>query len=129
MECRLAYSREWAIRITHEAQLYERNCFLTLTYSDEHLPRYGQLVKADLQKFFKRLRHVTGPFRYVAAGEYGDRKRRPHFHVAMFGVDFALDRIPYGAGVQGDQLFVSPSVGRVWGKSDFPMGHSIGSLS
>ena len=33
MECRLAYSREWAIRISNEAQMHERNSFLTLTYS------------------------------------------------------------------------------------------------
>lgn len=67
MECRLAYSREWAIRITHEAQMHDRNCFLTLTYDDDHL-----------QKFFKRLRHHF-EFKYVACGEYGERRRRPHF--------------------------------------------------
>lgn len=78
MECRLAYSREWAIRITHEAAMHERNCFLTLTYDDDHLPKYGQLVKSDLQKFFKRLRHHFN-FKYVACGEYGERRRRPHF--------------------------------------------------
>ncbi|AXH74217.1 MAG: replication initiator protein [Microviridae sp.] len=78
MECRLAYSREWAIRITHEAAMHDRNCFLTLTYDNDHLPAHGQLVKSDLQKFFKRLRHHFN-FKYVACGEYGDRRRRPHF--------------------------------------------------
>ena len=36
--CRLERSRQWAVRITHEAQLYEDNCFVTLTYRDAHLP-------------------------------------------------------------------------------------------
>lgn len=129
MECRLAYSREWAIRITHEAQMHDSNCFLTLTYDDAHLPKHGQLLKRDLQLFFKRLRKYTGPFRYVAAGEYGDLKRRPHFHAAIFGVDFADDRIDFGEGIRGDKTYVSPLVGKAWGMSTFPMGHTIGSVT
>nr|DAM31246.1 MAG TPA: Replication associated protein [Microviridae sp.] len=129
MECRLAYSREWAIRITHEAQMHDANCFLTLTYDDEHLPAHGQLVKRDLQLFFKRLRKSVGPFRYVACGEYGELKRRPHFHVALFGMDFLSDRIDFGEGVRGDKTYVSPTVARYWGNSAFPMGHVIGSLT
>lgn len=129
MECRLAYSREWAIRITHEAQMHDANCFLTLTYDDAHLPEHGQLLKRDLQLFFKRLRKYTGPFRYVAAGEYGDLRRRPHFHAAIFGLDFADDRIDFGEGIRGDKTYVSPLVGKSWGMSTFPMGHTIGSVT
>lgn len=55
--CRLDYSREWATRITHEAQLHDDNCFLTLTYNDDNIPRDGSLVKSHVQKFIKRLRH------------------------------------------------------------------------
>lgn len=129
MECRLAYSREWAIRISHEARMHDANCFLTLTYSDEYLPEHGQLVKRDLQLFFKRLRKHVGPFRYVGTGEYGELKRRPHFHIALFGLDFMSDRIEYGEGIRGDQIHVSPTVARIWGMSDFPFGHTIGSLT
>lgn len=129
MECRLAYSREWAIRITHEQQMHDRSCFITLTYDDAHLPHFGQLVKRDLQLFFKRLRKHSGPFRYVACGEYGELRRRPHFHAAIFGLDFHLDRIEYGEGIRGDPIFVSPSFASVWGNSVFPMGHTIGSLT
>lgn len=129
MECRLAYSREWAIRITHEQQMHDRSCFITLTYDDLNLPRFGQLVKRDLQLFFKRLRKFSGPFRYVACGEYGELKRRPHFHAAIFGLDFASDRIPYGEGIRGDPIFVSNSLASAWGKSVFPMGHTVGSLT
>lgn len=127
MECRLAYSREWAIRMTHERMMHDRSCFLTLTYDDAHLPPYGQLVKKDLQDFFKRLRHVTGPFRYVACGEYGDLRRRPHFHVAMFGQDFSEDRIESGEGVKGHKLYVSPTLSRVWARGEL-LQQTIGSL-
>lgn len=129
MECRLAYSREWAIRISHEARMHERSAFLTLTYSPDTLPAYGQLLKRDLQLFFKRLRKRCGRFRYVACGEYGERFRRPHFHVALFGIDFAGDRVVYSNGVDGDQLYVSRVLSDVWGKSEFPFGHTIGSLT
>lgn len=128
MECRLAYSREWAIRMTHEAQMHDQNCFLTLTYDDAHLPAHGQLVKRDLQLFFKRLRKAVGSFRYVACGEYGELKRRPHFHAAIFGKDFSYDRIEYGEGIRGDKVYVSKTIADVWQKSTFPMGHTIGSL-
>ena len=36
--CRLAHSRQWAVRCVHEASLHDRNCFLTLTFDDAHLP-------------------------------------------------------------------------------------------
>ena len=32
--CRLEYSRQWAVRIMHEAQMHESNVFVTLTYKE-----------------------------------------------------------------------------------------------
>lgn len=128
MECRLAYSREWAIRITHEQAMHEASCFLTLTYDDEHLPAFGQLVKRDLQLFFKRLRKACGPFRYVACGEYGELRRRPHFHVALFGLDFRSDRLLSGQGIQGDELYSSATLTRLWGLGD-ERQQTIGALT
>ena len=46
--CRLERSRQWAVRSVHEALLHEKNCFVTLTYSDEYLHPSGDL------KFCKR---------------------------------------------------------------------------
>lgn len=54
--CRLEYSRKWAIRCTHEASLYDRNCFITLTYDDRSVMYDKNLHLEHLQKFFKRLR-------------------------------------------------------------------------
>lgn len=125
IECRLAYSREWAIRITHEQQMHKVSCMLNLTYDDAHLPDHGQLWKDDLQRFFKRLRKAGYTFKYVASGEYGDVSRRPHFHIALFGVDFSSDRRVFGRSSNGERTFISDVVTRVW-----PAGHHlIGSLN
>ena len=97
---------------------------LNLTYDDAHLPEHGQLFKADLQKFFKRLRKAGFKFRYVASGEYGDISKRPHFHIALFGVDFQSDRVQFGrSGV--DRTYISDTVSRLWVYGN----HLIGTLN
>lgn len=62
--------------------------FLTLTYSDEHLPKGGVLVKRDLQLYLKRLRMACSPIRirFFAVGEYGERTSRPHYHLIVYGL-------------------------------------------
>ena len=77
MSCRISRSKQWAIRCVHEAEQWEQNCFITLTYNPEHLaiktkecekcPIYkkrdpnetcaeGSICKRDFQLFMKRLR-------------------------------------------------------------------------
>ena len=58
--CRIERSRQWAIRCVHEASLYERNCFITLTYDDSKLPAGHSLLVEDTQLFWKRLRKKYG---------------------------------------------------------------------
>lgn len=53
--CRLEYSRQWAIRCVHEARMYEKNSFITLTYSDEKLLS-PKLQYSDFQSFVGKLR-------------------------------------------------------------------------
>lgn len=74
----------------HEAQLHEENAFVTLTYSEDHLPEYGSLRKVDFQLFMKRLRKRISPqlVRFFHAGEYGESLRRPHYHACFFGFGF-----------------------------------------
>lgn len=115
--CRLERSRQWAIRCVHEASLYERNCFITLTFNEEYLNKKGSLVKADFQNFMKRLRkkyygNQKGNVRYFHCGEYGEKFTRPHHHACLFNFDFddkthwqTRDRIP---------LFVSKSLQELW---------------
>lgn len=73
-----------------ESLLHGQNCFITLTYSDEHLSMTSSglptLNPKDLQDWLKRFRKAILPLRvrYYAVGEYGDDSQRPHYHVAMF---------------------------------------------
>lgn len=126
--CRLEKSRQWAMRCQHEASLWERNCFLTLTYSPEDLPEYGKLKKDDLQKFFKKLRKrycryytdedgnrkCENPIRYYACGEYGDESDRPHYHVILFNFDFE-DKEFWKTTATGDRLYISSTLESIWG--------------
>lgn len=88
--CRLERSRQWAIRCMHEAQMHTENCFITLTYDDDHLPSDRSLHYRDFQLFIKRLRkrYPGRRIRYYMAGEYGENFGRPHWHACIFGFDF-----------------------------------------
>lgn len=114
--CRLERSRQWAVRMMHEAQMHEWNSFITLTYDDEHLPADGSLNKKHFQDFVKRLRARVAPvrFSYFHCGEYGDMNGRPHYHAILFGLDFA-DRKPCGSSPSGHGLFQSDLLDAVWG--------------
>lgn len=80
--CRLERSRQWAIRCVHEAQLHDKNSYITLTYDEDNLPQKG-LIKSHFVKFMKDLRasiaykekHLPKDNRtkikFFQAGEYG----------------------------------------------------------
>ncbi len=112
--CRLERSRQWAMRCVHEASLFEENCFITLTYSDECLPSDGSLNKKHFQDFMKRLRsRVVGRrIRYFHAGEYGSKYRRPHYHACLFNFDFADKKL--FRRVNGLSLYISDLLDSVW---------------
>lgn len=130
--CRLERSRQWAIRIMKEARLHERLCFLTLTYSDEHLkftkfdPPRATLYPRDVQLFLKRLRRYFAPnrLRYFQCGEYGDDKMRPHYHMILFGEDFIKDRYQIENSRSGFPQWESPTLTKLWcsEKELLPMG-------
>lgn len=105
--CKRERTRQWAIRLMHEARYSPASWFLTLTYSDDNLPGDPDLDRAPLHKpdaqgFIKRLRerlryeaHLRNPdgdngssgwfLRYFLVGEYGDQFGRPHYHALLFG--------------------------------------------
>lgn len=125
--CRLERSRQWATRCLHEAQMHEQNAFVTLTYDNEHLPKNKNLQYQDFQNFIKRLRRQLTCFdvtlalhvpRYFAAGEYGAKEQRPHFHACLFGVDFNDKQIFKKNGSNGT-LYTSARLEKMW-----PLGHS-----
>lgn len=127
--CRLEYSRQWANRCMLEAKYHEKACFVTLTYNSSHVPRalYPDLAtgecmpalslcKRDVQLFFKRLRKAfpDNPIRYFGCGEYGPSTFRPHYHLIIFGVNFADDRIAYRKSKTGNNMYTSPTLDKVW---------------
>ena len=81
VECERSKSIEWSYRIMNECSLYKDNCFITLTYRNNPV----ELNLRDYQLFLKRLRKKIGKFRYFLCGEYGSKKRRPHYHLIVFG--------------------------------------------
>lgn len=117
--CRLERSRQWAIRCIHEASLYENNCFITLTFSDEHLPSDRSLDVAHFQKFMKRLRKKYGEgIRFFHCGEYGEEFGRPHYHAILFNFDFD-DKYHHKDLPSGFPIYRSESLEQLW-----PFGYS-----
>lgn len=130
----------------HEAQISRSSttgrpnaAFLTLTYNDRHVPSNFGLRRDDLTNFFKRLRHLVRPFRYLASGEYGTLSHRPHYHALIFGEDFLDDSIPLRENAStpdtrgaASRLRVSAACTRAWTHTGAkePLGfHSIGELT
>lgn len=122
--CRLEKSRQWAMRCVHEASLYEKNCFITLTYDPENLPEGGKLDYDAPVLFMKRLRKKFGDnIRSFGCAEYGEKNRRPHYHLLIFNHDFADKDLWRDQGE--NSLYVSNSLKSLW-----PYGHStVGNLT
>lgn len=108
--CRADQSLMWSIRAYHESTLHFKNSFITLTYNDENCP--PAISKKHLQDFFKRLRkgRPSGSIRYIAAGEYGEQTRRPHYHAIIFGEDFTHGRIDLNP-----TLYTNEELAKTWG--------------
>lgn len=104
--CRIDRARDWSLRCRDEAMMHDHSFFLTLTYDDAHVPL--TLAPADLSGFLKRLRGRIGRFRFFAAGEYGDRFNRPHYHALIFGA--SVDR----ARSVGKEAFESATIAEAW---------------
>ncbi len=120
--CKLATSRMWAVRCMHEAftqrEAGKQNCFLTLTFSKKHLSESGSIETRIIQLFIKRLRKKHGNgIKFFQCGEYGDKNRRPHYHVLLFGFDFK-DKV-FWKNSNGIPLYRSPGLEKLW-----PYGYS-----
>lgn len=138
--CRVKKSREWALRCVHESSLYDRNCFITLTFNEEYINGKrmdingnvkklypgGTLIKADFQRFIKRLRkrfkgynavenkkgEVKYPIRYFHCGEYGEKMNRPHHHACIFNFDFEDKKL--WVKRDGVELYRSEELEKLW---------------
>lgn len=148
--CRLAYSKEWAIRCELEKRESPHNYFVTLTYSPEYLndpetptefhkkyqvdrntgeviSEYYNLVPGDLSRFLKQLRehwrrnYNHSGIRFFGCGEYGDKNRRPHFHVLLF--NFPMNDLkPFFLNSEKQQVYRSETLEKLWGKGIVSVG-------
>lgn len=117
LECRLAHASEWALRCYHESKMHEKSCFITLTYSDEHL-KSPKLVYEDWQNFMKSLRKTqNAPIGVYPKGEYGGKRKRPHWHAILFGYQ-PNDLVYYRSNDRGDRIYTSKTLDAIWGKND-----------
>lgn len=123
--CRMRRSGDWAVRVVHEASLYEKNSFVTLTYNDQNLPKDGSLHYRDFQLFLKRLRkHFGTTIRFYMCGEYGENFGRPHYHVILFNCDFPDKKI-WRRTKSGCTQYRSAILEKLW-----PLGNcEIGSVT
>lgn len=79
-ECRQRRVDDFVGRCLAEAQTSRAVRSVTLTYAENPMA----LRYKDVQLWIKSLRNAGHDVRYFAAGEYGYRKGRPHWHIILF---------------------------------------------
>ena len=138
--CRLEYSRQWAVRCMFEAQQYEYNQFITLTYDNDNatwtpgvnretgeLELVTTLVPEELVKFMKDLRRYYkyhynhDDIRFYACGEYGPKTFRAHYHLIVFNLPLE-DRERLFINKSGEQIYTSETIQKIWGKGQITVG-------
>lgn len=140
--CRIDKSKDWANRMSLEASYYDKNCFITLTYDDDNVPRSEYidcdgglsesytLSKRHWQLFMKRLRRhneILDPvscevvpesrIRFYCAGEYGTNTMRPHYHAIIFNY-WPDDAELHHCDSRGFGYYYSETLAKLW-----PYGH------
>lgn len=118
--CKAAHKSEWAVRCMLESKLHKDNCFVTLTYDNNHLP--DKLCKLDLRKFIKGIRNKGYKCRFFGCGEYGSQSGRPHYHVILFG--FCPDDLkPFSVSPSGEMTYTSKLLSSIWDKGHVLVGN------
>lgn len=145
--CRMDQSKEWAMRCMMEAENFQNNWFITLTYDDEHKPYdeqrttskgityeddgtwNGYLEKKDFSAFMKRLREYWSReyehegIRFFACGEYGGKTARPHYHTIIFNLPIPTEELKVIKVTRnGNILYTHPEIERLWGKGLISIG-------
>lgn len=83
-------AQQWCFRALAETSCSDSPAyFVTLTYSDEYLPKDG-VTPVHVQLFMKRLRihldrkGIKHNLRYIAVSEYGSSSGRAHYHLLLW---------------------------------------------
>lgn len=134
-ECSLAYAREWALRCVLEANEYEHNYFITVTYDNDHLPERIPICNHDtgefimnaaplvpdhfsafvkkLRTYYKRRYNHDG-IRFFGSGEYGGNTNRPHYHFIFFNMP--IYDLKFFKRKNGYNYYTSDSISKIWDK-------------
>jgi len=94
--CTLNRAGETAKRAYHEYKSQKSiGMFLTLTYTDNFgdMPICGHFFEKDVQDFIKRLRKISPYIRTLGVAEYGETKKRAHYHILILGYEFPDKKI------------------------------------
>lgn len=123
--CRLDKARDWAVRCIHESQMHDENTYLTLTYANNEIPKYG-LSKKHFKNFMKKLRRYGETIhkhnlKFYACGEYGDQFQRPHYHACIFGLEFP-DKEFWNFSKTGFKMYRSQALEKLWTKGYSTIG-------
>ena len=141
--CILDHANTWATRCAMECSCHTDNCFITLTYNNAlriskrtggnkykyNLPRNKDgkptLYLKDFSNFMKRLRkkHPEIKIRFFAAGEYGPKNGRPHYHAIIFGYK-PKDLKLWALNQQEQPLYVSEELEQIWGHGFVTVGEA-----
>lgn len=109
MCCRASKVSMMEQRAKWEYNNHRTAAFVTFTYDDNHLPFENGFYKPTLRRnhlhrYIDTIRHnlknsrvifpkdVDKNFTFVASGEYGDKFKRPHYHVIFFGLSPSVTR-------------------------------------
>lgn len=100
LNCLSNKAKEYGMRMQQEADRYKSWYFFTLTYNDLTVPWKNNklsLRKDDITKMIKRInkdvKKRMGEWRYFVAGEYGERTKRPHYHMVAFSTVPILETV------------------------------------
>lgn len=87
--CEAKWRKGWVLRMLLEQQSNAYGYFLTLTYDPSCVPE--SLVYGDISLFLKRLRwNSRASVRFFCVGEYGEKTKRPHWHMILFSPDLQM---------------------------------------
>lgn len=99
--CKSKKVQDWQCRALCESETSTtKPLWIGLSYNDRWLPENG-VVKADAQKFLKRLRirldraGYDHELRYFLCSEYGDNDGRAHYHLLLFNFPDMDDQKKY----------------------------------
>ncbi|QXP07946.1 MAG: replication initiator protein [Arizlama microvirus] len=104
--CKARRVSAWSFRLQQEEKNSDNSHFITLTYDTKNLKfsKTGKptLDRRDFQNFIKSLRRKQPPgfksVKYYAAGEYGSKTFRPHYHVILFNVELTTIQFAWPHG-------------------------------